>query len=110
MERHKMVLSRQSVDAVGNPTKDWSFRHDKIMDFFIVQSFIDNEDRPADHMDDPRFRGVYFLLANHLPLDAAMQLREELIQYAADAKDATVCLKFVQILRNRQVRRENQPY
>ncbi|OEU70510.1 MAG: hypothetical protein BA863_04470 [Desulfovibrio sp. S3730MH75] len=103
MERHKMVLSRQSVDAEGTPTKDWFFRHDKIMDFFIVQSFLDNDERPLEHMDDPRFRGVYFLLANLLPWDAAMTLREELIQYAADSKDVSVSHKFIQLIREREI-------
>jgi hypothetical protein len=54
-----------------------------------------------DHMGDPRFRGVYFLLATLLPLDDAKQLREKLIQYAADTKDHTVSDTFVQLLRTR---------
>ncbi|GAX34601.1 HEAT repeat-containing PBS lyase [Nodularia sp. NIES-3585] len=52
-------------------------------------------------MSDPRFRGVYFLLATLLPLDAAKELREALIQYAADTKDNTVSNTFVQLLRSR---------
>lgn len=81
------------------------FRHDKIMDFFLVQNFLgggeDAEGRLIDHMGDPRFRGVYFLLATLLPLDAARELRERLIQYAADTKDHTVSDTFVQLLRSR---------
>ena len=100
-----MVLSRQSADVEGTPTKIFIFRHEKIMDFFIVQSFLYNEDRPLEHMGDPRFRGVYFLLANLLPWDAAMTLREELIQYAVDTKDVSVTHKFIKILRDRQVRK-----
>ncbi|MCP6762507.1 MAG: hypothetical protein NHB32_27985 [Fischerella sp. CENA71] len=45
------------------------------MDFFLVQNFLGQDDevetRLIDHMGDPRFRGVYFLLAILLPLDAA---------------------------------------
>jgi hypothetical protein len=52
-------------------------------------------------MGDPRFRGVYFLLAILLPLEAAQELREKLIQYAADTKDHTVSDTFVQLLRSR---------
>ncbi len=55
----------------------------------------------VDRMGDPRFRGVYFLLATLLPLDAAKELREKLIQYAADTKDNTVSNTFVQLLRTR---------
>ena len=68
-----------------------------------MQNFLgdsaDAEARLIDHMGEPRFRGVYFLLATLLPLDEAKKLREQLIQYAADTKDHTVSDTFVQILR-----------
>ena len=103
MEQHKMVVSRQSLDAHGNPTKQWFFRHDKIMEFFIVQTFLgENNDRPQKHQGDPCFRGVYFLLAILLPLAAATRLREQLIEYAADTRDHTVSDTFIQLLRSRK--------
>jgi hypothetical protein len=104
-EKYKMVVSRQWKDEKEEARKEWYFRHDKIMDFFLVQNFLGNsaetESRLIDHMGDPRFRGVYFLLATLLPLDDAKQLREKLIQYAADTKDHTVSDTFVQLLRTR---------
>jgi hypothetical protein len=104
-EKYKMVVSRQWQDTEGKAKKEWYFRHDKIMDFFLVQNFLgetaETEARLIDHMGDPRFRGVYFLLATLLPLDDAKQLREKLIQYAADTKDHTVSDTFVQLLRTR---------
>jgi hypothetical protein len=104
-EKYKMVVSRQWKDEKGEAKKEWYFRHDKIMDFFLVQNFVGKSDeteaRLIDHMGDPRFRGVYFLLATLLPLDDAKQLREQLIQYAADTKDHTVSDTFVQLLRTR---------
>jgi hypothetical protein len=104
-EKYKMVVSRQWKDEKGEAKKEWYFRHDKIMDFFLVQNFLGESDeteaRLIDHMGDPRFRGVYFLLATLLPLDDAKQLREKLIQYAADTKDHTVSDTFVQLLRTR---------
>ncbi len=103
--KYKMVVSRQWKDDKGEPQKQYYFRHDKIMDFFLVQNFLGQDDevetRLIDHMGDPRFRGVYFLLATLLPLDAAKQLREQLIQYAADTKDHTVSDTFVQLLRTK---------
>jgi hypothetical protein len=42
------------------------------------------------------------LLATLLPLDAAHQLREDLINYAADTKDHTVSDTFVQLVRSRR--------
>jgi hypothetical protein len=93
-EKYKMVVSRQWQDTQGEAKKEWNFRHDKIMDFFLVQNFLGESDnaeaRLIDHMSDPRFRGVYFLLATLLPLHEAKELREKLIQYAADTKDHTV--------------------
>ncbi|MBE9004092.1 HEAT repeat domain-containing protein [Fortiea sp. LEGE XX443] len=104
-EKYKMVVSRQWQDEKGEPKKEWYFRHDKIMDFFLVQNFLGENDEAegllVDRMGDPRFRGVYFLLASLLPLDAAKELREKLIQYAADTKDNTVSNTFVQLLRTR---------
>ncbi|BBD69124.1 HEAT repeat-containing PBS lyase [Nostoc commune NIES-4072] len=104
-EKYKMVVSRQWQDEKGGAKKEWYFRHDKIMDFFLVQNFLGETDTAesllVDRMGDPRFRGVYFLLATLLPLDAAKELREDLIQYAADTKDNTVSNTFVQLLRTR---------
>jgi hypothetical protein len=104
-EKYKMVVSRQWQDNNGEAKKEWFFRHDKIMEFFLVQNFLGSSDeidtRLKDHMGDPRFRGVYFLLGLLLPVDAAKELRERLIQYAADTKDHTVSDTFVQLLRTR---------
>ncbi|MEH1970430.1 HEAT repeat domain-containing protein [Nostoc sp.] len=104
-DKYKMVVSRQWQDEKGEAKKEWYFRHDKIMDFFLVQNFLGESDAAegllVDRMGDPRFRGVYFLLATLLPLDAAKELREKLIQYAADTKDNTVSNTFVQLLRTR---------
>ncbi|MDJ0583418.1 hypothetical protein [Crocosphaera sp.] len=110
MERYKMVISRQikqkSTSKQKNITNiEWYFRHDKIQDFFVVQTFLEpeNKHRLLDHISDSRFRGVYFLLATMMPFDAAKKLREELIQYAADTKDHTVSDTFIQLFRNRQL-------
>jgi PBS lyase HEAT-like repeat len=104
-EKYKMVVSRQWKDVKGEAQHEWYFRHDKIMEFFIVQTFLGDapqaQNRLLDHMGDPRFRGVYFLLATLLPLNDAKDLRERLIQYAADTKDHTVSDTFVQLLRTR---------
>jgi HEAT repeat protein len=103
MERHKMVVSRHSKDGEGKPAKEWYFRHDKIAEFFILQTFLEHPEWQEQHLGDPRFRGVYFMLANFLKLEDAISLREMLIQYAADTKDHTVSDTFVQLLRSRKV-------
>jgi hypothetical protein len=105
-DKHKMVISRQWKDPKGEIQKEWYFRHDKIAEFFIVQTFLGDSEtaksRMYEHLGDPRFRGVYFLLATFLSIDAAQALRETLIQYAADTKDHTVSDTFVQLLRTRK--------
>jgi hypothetical protein len=104
-EKYRMVVTRQWQDSEGKSKKEWYFRHDKIAEFFMVQTFLGDSDAVNDrlyqHIGDSRFRGVYFLLATLLPLDAAQELREDLIQYAADTKDHTVSDTFVQLLRSR---------
>ncbi|MDF5738419.1 MAG: PBS lyase, partial [Nostoc sp. S13] len=104
-EKYKMVVSRQWQNEEGAAKRECYFRHDKIMKFFLVQNFLGEKDeaknRLIDHMGDPRFRGVYFLLVNLLPLDTAKELKEKLVQYAADTKDHTVSDIFMQLLRPR---------
>ena len=104
-QKYKMVISRQWKNKDGETKKEWYFRHDKIMEFFLVQNFLDGslqaKERQRKHMSDPRFRGVYFLLAKLLPLAEAQELRENLIQYAVDTKDHTVMDTYVQLLRSR---------
>jgi hypothetical protein len=103
MERHKLVV-RRSLEAVdGQVHTQWVFRHDKIAEFFIVQTFMgaDNS-RALDYMDDARFRGVLLLLATRLSLDLANSLREILLQRAADTKNHILSDAFIQTVRARQ--------
>ena len=68
-----------------------------------MQTFLDHgDDRLVKYMGDPRFRGVYFLLANLMPFDDAMALREVLMEYAVDSKDHNVFDGFVRLLRERK--------
>jgi HEAT repeat protein len=105
-EKYKMVIRREWSDVkYGIARKEWNFRHDKIMEFFSVQNFLDGdkeaEERQDKHMGDSRFRGVYFALATLLPLDKAHDLREKLIKYAVNTKDYTVMGTYEQILQAR---------
>lgn len=103
MERYKMVIRREyDVDAQGNVRREYFFRHDKIMEYFIVQTFLGQDnDKPQKHLGDPRFSGVYFLLATLMPIEDAEVLRKLLTDYAADTKDHTVSDTFIQLLRPR---------
>jgi hypothetical protein len=104
MKQHKMVVLvlKSSIPDTGTAC-EWRFRHDKIMDFFVMHTFLGaNNDRPTTYLSDPRFRGVYFLLAMLMPLQDAETLREQLIQYAADTSDHTISDRFVRLLRSRK--------
>ncbi|NEQ82580.1 MAG: HEAT repeat domain-containing protein, partial [Moorea sp. SIO2I5] len=92
MERYKMVLTRQQKHGFGRTYREWKFRHDKIQEYFIVQTFLktENRERQHEHLTDPRFRGVYLLLATLLEVEQALLLRETLIQSAAETKDHAV--------------------
>ncbi len=104
MERYKMVLTRQQKDGFGRTHREWYFRHDKIQEYFIVQTFLktENRERQHQHLSDPRFRGVYLLLATLLEVNQALVLRETLIQSAAETKDHAVSDQFIQRFNSRQ--------
>ncbi|MCI4669887.1 MAG: hypothetical protein MRZ79_17255 [Bacteroidia bacterium] len=102
MDRWKMVVSRIQVNEENREVKKWYFRHDKIMDFFMTQEFLKRKDLIPAHFDDPRFRGVYFLLAFKLEYQQAAQLREELIQHAVDTKDHTLSDAFIELFKRRE--------
>jgi hypothetical protein len=40
-----------------------------------------------------------------MPLDAAIALQQELVEYAADTKDHSVSDNFIQLVRSRKARR-----
>lgn len=62
----------------------WFFRHDKIMDFFLLPAFIQDRARRQEHDQDEPFWGVYELLATGLPEDEEERLHLYLVERAAD--------------------------
>lgn len=92
MERHRMVLKRE---------EEYYFRHDKVMDYFIVRRFLEEGSLPEKHLKDSRFRGVYYLLAALLPYEEAMQLREKLLLHAVASKEHILSDSFIKLLQER---------
>jgi hypothetical protein len=103
LEAHKMVRRRNTKASDGKDVTLWFFRHDKVTEFFILQTFLKKggEDRPTKYLTDARFRGVYFLLATQLPLNLAQALREKLLLAAIKKQDHSVSDQFIQILAGR---------
>ncbi len=98
-----MVVRRQWKGPDGKERREWRFRHDKLQEFFIAQTFLGAKNpRIVEHIDDPRFRGVYFLLALLLDSESATQLRELLVVRAARTRDHTVSDEFVTLIEARR--------
>jgi hypothetical protein len=103
MEFFKMVVSRQGQAPDGKEHREWRFRHDKLQEFFIAQTFLGPDNpRRVEHMSDPRFRGVYFLLALLMEPESAKELYELLVEHAARTRDHTVSDDFVTLFKSRQ--------
>ena len=109
MQKWKMVVSRITQEADPRITS-WYFRHDKIMDYFLLQEFLNNKDvdLKEKHLDDPRFRGVYFLLAYELSYEDAMALRERIIQHSVESKNRSLLDNFVMLLRGKKPPRSKE--
>ena len=102
MEDHKMVVRYYKNDIRADPVPRWVFRHDKIMDFFLVQTLLGAKNtRPRQHLYDPRFRGALLQMASLIPLNEAEVLERELINHAADTRDHSVSDDFIKVLRSR---------
>jgi HEAT repeat protein len=103
LEVFKMVVRRQWKGPDGQEHREWRFRHDKLQEYFIAQTFLGADNpRIVEHMDDPRFRGVYFLLALLLEPESARHLRDLLVVRAAKTRDHTVSDEFVTLLEARR--------
>ena len=106
MVQYKMSLEQNYVDVKGQPTRKWIFRHDKIRDYFLMQAIVNRQDeRLMHHIDDPRFRGVYLMLAGELPLSQAVALRDALVDRAAETRDHNLSDAVVQLLKTRKLAR-----
>lgn len=70
----------------GASIGQWLFRHDKVMAFFLLPAFADQDriSRRYTHAGDERFAGVYEQLAVSLADDEEAKLHEFLIDLAVD--------------------------
>jgi HEAT repeat protein len=102
LRKHKMILVR-IYPKDDQPVEERYFRHEKIMDFFVVNTFLGKQNRrPRQHLKDNRFAGVYSLLASLMPPDEAATLKDVLIENAADSNNHTVSDRFVRSLAGRR--------
>jgi hypothetical protein len=62
LARHRLMVRRdvETGNSVDRKIETrWFFRHDKIQDFFLSETFLESAERQNEHMGDARFRGVY---------------------------------------------------
>jgi hypothetical protein len=98
--------------AQENGSRDetrWQFRHDKVMDFFLVPAFRgEHASRRYQECAEARFSGVYDLLAEMLPLEDADELRQFLVERGAETADNTLMNHYTRLFRAREKRPESQ--
>ena len=110
LAEHKMVLRQHFARPNSTDGTRVIFRHDKIMEFFLLQAFlVAGSSRAEEHLADSRFRGVYFLMAMKLPIENAALLREQLVLRAAETNDHHVSDRFIQLLESRRRLEPSRP-
>ena len=103
MAEHRMVIPRQLQEQPQEAEPLWTFRQDKIMDYFLVHAFSGADaTRFEKHLGDSRFGGTYLLLALLMPQKDAESLREMFVYHAADTNDHSISDSLVQIVRSRK--------
>ncbi len=106
---HKLLLCLTETLKNQKETKDvtkWMFRHDKIMNFFMVPAFLDpHADRRMKHVGDEPFGGVYDLLAIELPLAKAEELQRFLVDWSATTNENELLNRFTRRLNQRNGRK-----
>ena len=101
MGDYRMVVPYRTGEA-GEGGGRWVFRHEKIMDFFVVRALLGGaSERVGEHFGDPRFRGVYMELGRYLSRKEAQGLRDKLVAYAAETGDHAVSDDVVRIVNAR---------
>ena len=103
MAKYRMIVPKPQPFNQSEAVRRWVFRHDKIMDYFLVKALSGTYNyRQQQHFGDPRFRGTFLLMINILPLVEAELLERELVVYASDTRDHSLSDDFVRLLRSRK--------
>jgi HEAT repeat protein len=80
LKRTELITKDKGQEEISR----WFFRHDKIMEFFLLPAFMEDRARREEHYLDEQFWGVYELLAVRLPPAEGKRLHQFLIERAAD--------------------------
>jgi hypothetical protein len=104
---HRLMIQREDLIRIkdGEEVRTrWSFRHDRIMEFFLLPAFFasDKKERRFSHVDDERFWGVYDLLATELNEENEQELYKFLNKHAADTNQNELRNRYEQPRRRRK--------
>ena len=101
---YRLLLRTEEPNEEGKVAPAWRFRHDKVLDFFLYTALTNRKvmrERIAAHVGDPRFAGVYLLLALRAPLDVARDMRDRLNDHATETRDHALADEVWGIVRQR---------
>jgi hypothetical protein len=101
---YRLLLRTEEPNEEGKIGPAWRFRHDKVLDFFLYTAVTGRNamrERVSVHVGDPRFAGVYLLLALRAPLDVAKDMRDRLNDHAAETRDHALADEVWGIVRQR---------
>lgn len=99
--QRRLLVQRAVRGSTGVEEERIQFRHDRVWDFFLAAAFLDDPDLWAEHLDDPRFRGVYLRIAETWPPGAAAKVRDRLAVTAAKTGDHATSDEFINRLEAR---------
>jgi hypothetical protein len=110
----RLMIERTEVirkEKGGEEVSRWFFRHDKIMEFFLLRAFtgVDGVARRQEHSLDAQFWSVYELLATQLPDAEEGKLHQFLIEQAADTNRNDLLNRYTLARRLRTSARQSKP-
>jgi hypothetical protein len=86
---HRLMIQRSDLIQLSEGSVErtrWFFRHDRIMEYFLLPAFSGSKhrNRRIENVEDIRFWGVYELLATRLDIHEEAELYAWLNEFAAD--------------------------
>lgn len=82
--------------------KYWTFRHERIRDYFVAKAMLKKPERLEGDLDNMRLRGAYAVLATELPDSEAQWLKDKLVSYAVQNNDIATLRDFVKGLSSKE--------
>jgi hypothetical protein len=104
----RKLLVRRIVRGASQEEERIQFRHDRVWDFFMTAAFLEDIEFWEEHLDDPRFRGVYLRVAETWPPEDAVRVRDMLVVAAAERGEHATSDEFIKRLEARRRSRESQ--